>query len=75
MLKTPDFSDIVSRPRNNITFADGSTLAFYGYLKNFEPQDSEEGSDPEANITIQPTNWDNANSTEEAPVLVAVPGT
>lgn len=63
--------------RDTITvlFGDGSTLAFYGYLRTFEPAEVVEGTQPEANIVIQPTNWDHVNSVEADPVLVSVPGT
>jgi len=55
-----------------VAFADGSTVAFYGYLKTFEPQENEEGEDPEAEFTIVPTNVDPTDSTtEEAPVYTA----
>jgi len=55
-----------------ITFPDGSTIAFYGYLKAFEPSDVEEGEQPEAEITIQPTNWDPTNQLEAGPAVVSV---
>ena len=58
-----------------VTYPDGSTLAFYGYLKTWEPQSHEEGAQPEVNLTIQPTNQDPNTRTEEAPVYVDVPGT
>ena len=63
--------------RDTITveFPDGSTLAFYGYLRRFEPGEHVEGEMPMATITIVPTNWDPTNSTEEAPVLTNVAGT
>lgn len=58
-----------------IHFPDGSTLDFYGFLKNFEPQDMSEGAQPEASITISPTNQDPTSGAEEAPVLTSVAGT
>lgn len=58
-----------------VHFPDGSTLDFFGYLRVFEPQDCEEGAQPEANITIQPTNFDPVNFVEAAPVLTSVSGT
>jgi len=59
-----------------IHFPDGSTLAFFGYLRTFEPSDLEEGTQPEASITIQPTNTDPASlGTEAGPVLTEVTGT
>jgi hypothetical protein len=58
-----------------VTFPDGSTLAFYGYLKMFEPSELTEGEQPEATVTIVPTNWDPAGDVEAAPVMTSVAGT
>lgn len=58
-----------------IHFPDGSTLAFYGYLQKFEPSELQEGEQPEASITIVPTNFDPAAKVEAAPVLTSVAGT
>lgn len=54
-----------------ITFPDGSTLAFYGRLKIFAPDEMVEGTQPEAAVTITSTNWDPVNDTEEEPVYTA----
>ncbi len=63
--------------RGSITtnFPDGSTLDFYGYLRTFEPQEIVEGDTPQANVTIQPTNWDPVNNVEADPVVTEVSGT
>ncbi len=58
-----------------VIFADGSTVAFYGYVKAFEPADVEEGTQPEADVTIQPTNWDHVNNVEAGPAVSSVAGT
>lgn len=58
-----------------VTFPDGSTLAFYGYLRSFEPGELVEGEQPEADITVVPTNQDPTSGTEEAAVLTSVAGT
>lgn len=58
-----------------ITFPDGSTLAFYGYLKSFAPDAIERGTQPEATITVIPTNQDPSTGAEEDPVLTNVAGT
>lgn len=58
-----------------VTFPDGSTLAFYGFLKNFAPGTLKEGEFPTASVTVVPTNADPTTGAEEAPVLVNVPGT
>ena len=58
-----------------VTFPDASTMDFFGFLKTFEPQDMEEGAQPEANITVQPTNRDDINRVEAAMVLTSVVNT
>ena len=58
-----------------VTFGDGSTLAFFGFLKMFDVSELAEGAQPEATVTIFPTNFDPVNRTEEPPVLTSVPGT
>lgn len=58
-----------------VRFPDGSTLAYYGYLKSFEPSEMVEGTQPEATVNIVPTNWDYVNKVEAAPVLTEVAGT
>jgi len=56
-----------------VKFSDGSTIAFWGYLRSFEPADISEGSQPEADIVICPTNYD--GSAEQNFVLDEVAGT
>jgi hypothetical protein len=58
-----------------VTFKDGSTLAFYGFLQKFDPQALVEGQQPEATFTIVPTNTDPSDGTEAGPVLTSVAGT
>lgn len=58
-----------------VTFSDGSTIAFFGYLKNFEPSEMEEGAQPEATVTITPTNVDPSDFSEAGPTIVETPGT
>lgn len=58
-----------------VRFPDGSTLDYFGYLQKFEPDQIEEGKQPEATITIVPTNWDSVNNVESPPVLTSVSGT
>lgn len=55
--------------------SNGDKLAFFGYLKTFEPQEVEEGSQPEATCEIVPTNVDPVAGTEEGPVLTTAAGT
>ena len=58
-----------------ITWADGSTLAFYGYLRNFAPTGLVRGTMPTATVTVAPTNYDPVNRVEAVPVLTSVAGT
>lgn len=57
-----------------VTFSDGSTLCFYGFVQNFKPNELQEGEMPDASITIVPTNQDTAG-VEEGPVLAEASGT
>jgi len=50
-----------------ITFPDASTLAFWGWLDKFTPGENAEGAQPEAAVTIIPSNQ-NASGVETAPV-------
>lgn len=56
-------------------FPDGSSLAFYGFLKSFKPAALEEGKVPEATVEIVPTNQDPVSCVEAAPVYTAGSGT
>lgn len=58
-----------------VRFSDGSTLAFYGYLKMFDADEMSEGTQPEATCTIVPTNFDHVDKVEAGPVLSSVAGT
>lgn len=73
------FNQIISliNVRTSITvhFPDGSTLVFYGFLQKFEPSEMKEGDQPEATVTICPTNYDYSAHVEAAPVLTSVAGT
>jgi hypothetical protein len=50
-----------------VVFPDSTSVAFYGYIRNFTPGEHVEGTQPTATITIQPTNQDE-NGVEEAAV-------
>lgn len=58
-----------------VHFPDGSKYTFYGFLQKFEPGEHQEGEQPEATVTICPTNQDPTTGAEEGPVLVSVAGT
>jgi len=51
------------------TFPNSDTLAYYGFLKNVEPEELVEGEMPIASATIVPTNADPSTGSEEAPVF------
>lgn len=53
-----------------ITFSDGSSLAFWGFLNGVNPQSVKEGDQPVASVSIIPTNQ-NASKVETAPVYSA----
>lgn len=66
------YTSIVSMVNENqqitVTFADGQTLTFWGWLNEFTPQDVTEGEQPVADVTIIPSNQ-NAAGVETAPAL------
>jgi hypothetical protein len=72
------YGSIVNQCGNNqqltVTFPNGATLAFWGFIDKFEPGELVEGEPPLANVTVQPTNQDNAG-VEQAPVYLAAPTT
>lgn len=57
-----------------VTFPNGDTLAFFGYLQKFEPNELTEGEQPEATVTIVATNKD-SSGVEQTPVLTTAAGT
>lgn len=57
-----------------IRFTDGTTWAFFGFLKSFTPQEMSEGAQPTAQVSIEPTNKDSSD-VERLPVVVSVSGT
>jgi len=69
ILYTEALALINSTDTFNISFSDGTTIAFYGYLKSFEPQEITEGTQPEADIEIVVTNWDATLGVEAGPVV------
>lgn len=75
-LNTSQVQSLINQP-DTITqrFADGTTIAFYGYLQKFEPAEMSEGAQPEATLTIVPTNFDHVNKVEAGPVITSVSGT
>lgn len=66
------YTDILTLINNNnlitITFPDGDTLAFWGWVNTFQPGEHVEGAQPTADVEIIPSNQ-NAAGVETAPVL------
>lgn len=56
-------------------FGDGTTVAFYGGLRNAQFGDLVEGQQPEVTITVTPTNYDHINHVEAGPTVVSAAGT
>lgn len=50
-----------------VTFADGSTYAFWGWVDKFTPNECKEGEQPTAQVMFHPSNQD-ASGNETAPV-------
>lgn len=71
------FVSLINDEDNTVTthFPNGDSLAYYGFLQNFEPDELVEGEMPEASFTITPTNYDVNAGTEESPVLTQAAGT
>ena len=68
------YDDVVAMVNVNqqitITFADDSTLTFWGWIDEFKPNACVEGEQPTAEVTIIPSNQD-SNGDEIAPVYAA----
>lgn len=58
-------------------FSDGSTYAFWGFLKSWEPDELSEDSTeaPTAKCEFVETDWDPNNHVEAGPVMTEVAGT
>lgn len=57
-----------------VTYPDGSTEAYFGYLRSFERDELTDGEMPTATVTIEATMLDSSFA-EQAPVLASVAGT
>lgn len=55
-----------------VTFPDGSSVVFWGWLRTFTPNSNTEGDQPTANCGITPSNQDN-NGVEVGPTYNAGP--
>lgn len=56
-------------------YPSGDAMSAYGYLKLFEPQELQEGQQPEAQFTIVWTNTDPSTGATEGPAYHNNPGT
>ena len=54
-----------------VTFPDGSTVSFWGWIEEFTPGAHTEGEQPTASLTVQPSLRNNAGA-EVAPAYMAV---
>ena len=73
---SPDLYDEMNAMINDnqlitMTLPDTATIAFWGFVKSFTPNAMVEGTQPTANISIEPTNR-NASQVETAPVVTEV---
>jgi hypothetical protein len=64
---------INKRDTITVSFPDGSTLAAYGFLRQFEPQEMSEGTTGKANIVFSITNEDPASGLTAPPVYTPGP--
>jgi len=55
-----------------LTFPDGSTTVYWGWIDEFDPDDMEEGEHPTSSILIIPSNVDNTGA-ESLPVHTTAP--
>lgn len=60
--------------RITVTFADGSTLEFYGWLNSATPGAAVEGEQPTMDISVHPSNQDD-DGNEVDPIFVDAGGT
>lgn len=56
-------------------FSNHDSLCYWGFLQKVEPQEMVDGTQPEANVTIMPTNVDPSDGSEAGPVWTAATGT
>lgn len=76
----PKVLDSIAALMNVITditihFPNSDTWDIYGWLRMFDPQSHEEGTQPECQITIQPSNWDPDANVEAGPNYISAAGT
>ena len=67
-------SDINNNQQITVTFANGDTLQFYGFVDSFAPAEISEGEIPTVDVTIIVSNQDGADQTggaESAPVFTS----
>lgn len=66
---------LLNDPENiTLIYPDGTTLAFWGYLRRIESSPLVKGVQPEITLTIVVTNFDPVNCVEAGPVLLAGTG-
>ena len=58
-----------------VTFPNGDTYSWWGWLQSFVPDTNEEGKQPEAKFKVNVSNVNPTSGAEEGPVLVSAGGT
>lgn len=76
----PLMYDAISALANVVTncgvlFSNGGKLAFWGYLRDIELDELQEGVRPEGTATIEPTNMDPSDDSEAGPDYIPPSGT
>lgn len=74
LVRTQILAQIGVNQEISVMFNDGSTWAFWGFLKSFVPQEVSDGEQPEAAVEFVITNTDDT-FLEQGPVVDAVAGT
>jgi len=72
----PDvYDDVLDAVNDNVlitfTFPDGASIAMYGFLKSFIPNELVEGEPATAECELVATNYNHSNGNETAPAYVA----
>ena len=73
---TESDTEIINQEQTiTVSFADGSTIAFFGWVRSMIPQEMVDGEQPVMDVVIVPSNWDTANDVEAGFAVAEVAGT
>lgn len=69
-------STLLNRTNDQITetFREGSTKAYWGWMRSFIPDELVEGQMPTATVAFHESDWDDANQTVDGPTITSVSG-